>query len=84
MIIAQTITTAFGATPVYLNMTGRQKLFQNILIATVIINLIANQILIPAYGMIGASISFSISILFWNIISAIIIYKRDNVNVILR
>lgn len=84
MITAQTITTAFGATPVYLNMTGRQKLFQNILIITVIINLTTNLILIPIYGMIGASISFAISLLFWNIISAFFIFKKDYVNVLLR
>lgn len=83
LIIGQGICSAFGTAPVYLNMTGRQHIFQIILIVAVIINFIVNRILIPKYGMTGAATAFVVSSLFWNSISAIVIYKKDKVNVFL-
>jgi O-antigen/teichoic acid export membrane protein len=83
LIIGQGICSAFGTAPVYLNMTGRQHIFQIILIVAVLINFILNRILIPKYGMAGAATAFVVSSLFWNSISAIVIYKKDKVNVFL-
>ena len=73
----------FGAAPIYLNMTGRQQLFQFILILAVVINLILNILLIPIYGMLGAGISFVFSMIFWNVLAAIIVYKKDKVKLFL-
>lgn len=83
LIIGQGICSAFGTAPVYLNMTGRQHIFQIILIVTVFINFILNRLLIPGYGMTGAAIAFVVSSIFWNSITAIVIYKKDKVNVFL-
>lgn len=83
LIIGQGICSAFGTAPIYLNMTGRQHIFQIILIVAVIINLFLNRFLIPVYGMTGAAIAFVSSSFFWNFISAIIIYKKDKVKVFL-
>jgi O-antigen/teichoic acid export membrane protein len=83
VIIGQGICSAFGTAPVYLNMTGRQHIFQIILIVAVFINFILNRLLIPEYGMTGAATAFVVSSIFWNSISAIVIYKKDKVNVFL-
>jgi O-antigen/teichoic acid export membrane protein len=83
LIVGQGICSAFGTAPVYLNMTGRQHIFQIILIVAVLINFILNRMLIPQYGMTGAATAFVVSSLFWNSISAIMIYKKDKVNVFL-
>ena len=83
LIIGQGICSAFGTAPVYLNMTGRQHIFQIILIAAVFINFILNRILIPQYGMVGAATAFVVSSFFWNSITAAVIYKKDKVNVFL-
>jgi O-antigen/teichoic acid export membrane protein len=80
-MIGQSLSSMFGAVQVYLNMTGRQKTFQIVLILAVIISLILNRFLIPKYGMIGGAISYSISVLFWNIVATIIIYKKDKINI---
>ena len=71
----------FGVNFIYLNMTGRQKIFQYILMITVVFNFFLNKYLVPRYGLIGAAIAFLISTLIWNIISALYIYKKDNVKV---
>jgi O-antigen/teichoic acid export membrane protein len=83
LIVGQGICSAFGTAPVYLNMTGRQHIFQIILIVAVLINFILNRVLIPQYGMVGAATSFVVSSIFWNGITAIVIYKKDKVNVFL-
>jgi O-antigen/teichoic acid export membrane protein len=83
LMLGQAFCSLFGSAPIYLNMTGRQKIFQYILILAVIINFISNRLLIPQYGLVGASISFVISLFFWNVFTAVFIYKKDNVNILI-
>lgn len=83
MIVGQGICSAFGAATVYLNMTGRQHIFQIILMAAVGINFALNRLLIPNYGMVGAAIAFVSASFFWNSVSAIVIYRKDKVKVFL-
>ncbi|MEN2398493.1 oligosaccharide flippase family protein [Flavobacterium sp. MC2016-06] len=83
LIIGQGVCSAFGSSPVYLNMTGRQHIFQIILIIAVVINFLLNRFLIPIYGMTGAAIAFVCSSFFWNLVSAIIIYRKDKIIIFL-
>jgi O-antigen/teichoic acid export membrane protein len=83
LMIGQGICSVFGCAAVYLNMTGRQHIFQVILVLTVLINFALNRVLIPEYGMTGAAISFVGSSFFWNFISAVIVYRKDKVKVYL-
>ncbi len=83
LIIGQGVCSAFGAAPVYLNMTGRQHTFQIILIAAVALNFVLNRILIPQYGMTGAAIAFVSASFFWNLVVAIVVYQKDKIKVFL-
>jgi O-antigen/teichoic acid export membrane protein len=83
LMIGQGLCSAFGAAPVYLNMTGRQHVFQIILLLAVVINFILNRFLIPDYGMAGAAIAFVASSFFWNGSAAAVIYRKDKVKVFL-
>lgn len=83
LTIGQAVCSIFGSAPVYLNMTGRQHIFQRILVLAVVLNLGLNRFLIPIYGMTGAATAFVISSLFWNIGSALYIYRKDKMNVFL-
>jgi O-antigen/teichoic acid export membrane protein len=83
LTIGQAVCSAFGSAPVYLNMTGRQHIFQRILVLAVVLNLGLNRFLIPIYGMTGAATAFVISSLFWNITAALVIYKKDKLIVFL-
>ena len=83
LIIGQGACSIFGLAPVYLNMTGRQNLFQIILIISVVINFFLNRFLIPYYGITGAAFAFSASMFFWNFTAALIIYYKDKVAVFL-
>ncbi|UQD55567.1 MATE family efflux transporter [Flavobacterium sp. K5-23] len=83
LMIGQVICSAFGSAPVYLNMTGRQKNFQVILLIAVCINFVLNRFLIPEFGLNGAAIAFVASSIFWNLVSALIIVRKDKVKVFL-
>ncbi|MFC0780599.1 MATE family efflux transporter [Flavobacterium sp. HJSW_4] len=83
LIIGQGVCSAFGSSSVYLNMTGRQHIYQIILIIAVIINFVLNRFLIPIYGMTGGAIAFVTSTFFWNFVSVIIIYRKDKMKVFL-
>ncbi|MFC4748682.1 oligosaccharide flippase family protein [Flavobacterium branchiicola] len=83
LIIGQGICSLFGSAPVYLNMTGRQHIFQIILVAAVVINFLLNRFLIPIYGMTGGAIAYVLSAFFWNCISAIVIYRKDKIFIFL-
>ena len=83
LIIGQGVCSAFGSSSVYLNMTGRQHIYQIILIVAVIINFVLNRLLIPKYGMTGAAIAFVSSSFFWNFVSAVVIYRKDKMKVFL-
>ncbi|PWB25294.1 polysaccharide biosynthesis C-terminal domain-containing protein, partial [Flavobacterium sp. HTF] len=83
LIIGQGVCSAFGSASVYLNMTGRQHIYQIILIMAVVINFVLNLFLIPVYGMSGAAVAFVSSSFFWNFVSAIVIYRKDKMKVFL-
>lgn len=83
LMLGQLFCSLFGSASIYLNMTGRQNIFKIILIISVMINFISNAFLVPQYGMVGASIAFVISLLFWNLCTAIIVYKKDRVNILI-
>lgn len=83
LVIGQGICSVFGSAPVYLNMTGRQHIFQVILIFAVILNFALNRFLIPDYGMTGAAIAFVSASFFWNVAVAVVVYQKDKIKVFL-
>ncbi|MCC4212182.1 MATE family efflux transporter [Leeuwenhoekiella parthenopeia] len=72
-----------GVAAIYLNMTGRARQFQYILLIAVLINLVLNLILIPSYGIEGAAIASGIAIAFWNVCVVVYVYRTDKLQVFL-
>lgn len=79
LVISQLFTSSLGTVPIYLNMTGRSKVYQNILFITLAFNLVMNIFLIPLLSTIGAAITFSSSVILWNVLVVIYVYKKDNI-----
>ncbi|NPA52252.1 MAG: flippase [Aquificae bacterium] len=69
----------FGNVGAFLNMTGNQRVLQNIILLSIIINVILNFLLIPSYGILGASISTSFSMFIWNLLGAIFVKQKFNI-----
>jgi len=83
LVLGQGFCAFFGSAPVYLNMTGRQRIFQRIVLGALVLNFLLNYWLIPSYGMLGAAIAFSASALFWNLGTALFVYVKDGVKLFL-
>jgi len=65
-----------GSVGTFLQMVGKQKVFQNILILAAAINVVLNFLLIPSQGIGGAAIASAVSGIFWN--ALMIIYIKKN------
>jgi len=72
VLVGQIANAMSGSVGIYLNMTGRQKVFQKILLVALVLNVILNLILIPKYDMIGAAISTAISLVFLELLFGIL------------
>ncbi len=75
LITGQFVNAATGSVGYFLDMTGHQKLFRNIIIMSGVMNILLNYILLPQYGIIGAAIASMLSIAFWNLTAAFYIKK---------
>jgi O-antigen/teichoic acid export membrane protein len=79
LLIGQIINSLSGSVGLYLNMTARQKILLYFLVFAAILNIVFNIILIPKYGIEGAAISTSFSLIFWNIAGVIYVYLKDKI-----
>jgi len=66
LVISQFVVSAFGSSGIFLNMTGHQNAFRNIMSITAFLNIALNLWLIPLLGISGAAITALISLCFWN------------------
>ena len=68
LTLGQFINAISGSVGYILQMTGKQKVFQNIILTASIINIILNASLIPRFGMNGAAFASLISLAVINVI----------------
>lgn len=80
MCIAQLINVGLGSVGNVLAMSGHEKYSLYALIISLIINILANFILIPMYGLMGAAIALALSTFVWNFIMWIIIKRKIKIN----
>ena len=80
LTFGQFINAISGSVGYILQMTGRQKTFQNILLVATTINIILNAVLIPRFGINGAAFASMVSMGLWNIIA--FIYIKNTLNIL--
>lgn len=83
LLAAQFFNALSGPGAIYLNMTGRQKTLNKILVSALIINISLNFYLIPTLGINGAAIATLASLIIWNTITTVLIYSRDKIKIFL-
>ncbi len=71
-----------GSGGMLLIMTGHQKANQNIILISFAINIVANLILIPYYGLFGAAFANMIGLVLRNLLYVIYTNKRMQINTI--
>lgn len=75
LLVGQFIGSLVGPVGYFLDMTGHQKEFRNIVLAAGSLNIVLNYILIPIHGIIGAAVASFLSILVWKIGASLYIKK---------
>ncbi|WP_347373633.1 flippase [Aequorivita sp. Q41] len=75
LCVGQLFNSVVGPVGSIFQMTGYQKVFQNILVVSFIINLILNLTLVTAYGINGVAFATAFSLIFSKIASAFYIKK---------
>ena len=79
LLFGQLFSSLCGPLGVYMNMTGKQKKLQRLLIFGLFLNVILNIVSIPKYGMVGAAASTALSVIVWKVLAVIITYRKDKV-----
>ncbi len=79
LLFGQVANAMSGSVGYILQMTGKEKVYHNILLIALLFNITLNFILIPKFGIEGAAIASAFSLLLWNLCSVFYIYKKYNV-----
>jgi O-antigen/teichoic acid export membrane protein len=80
LTVGALVNVITGSVGVLLQMTGHQKTVQNILLVTIVIQVILNVILIPPYGVTGAAIASTICLIIPNLGMAFYVKKYFKFN----
>jgi O-antigen/teichoic acid export membrane protein len=81
IIIGQFVNAISGSTGIFMNMTGHQKVFSNIMIISALFNICFSIILIPKIGIFGAALSGTISLILWNVITLVYMKRKYGLTV---
>jgi O-antigen/teichoic acid export membrane protein len=73
LAMGQFMNSISGATGLFMNMTGNQNVFRNIVVVVAATNIGLNLLLTPNYGIYGAAVAAMISLAGWNIATLIYI-----------
>ena len=76
LAFGQWINALSGPVLYILNMTGKEKKAQNIMVVTSFLNVVINFALIPKYGYLGAAYATSFSMIMWNVLAVLYIKKE--------
>jgi O-antigen/teichoic acid export membrane protein len=67
LIVGELVNSCAGSTAFFMNMTGHQNIIRNFVFIAALINVSVNVMLTPVYGLYGASIAATLTIMLWNI-----------------
>jgi O-antigen/teichoic acid export membrane protein len=79
MVFGYLVNAVSGPVGTILNMTGHEVVYQNILLAAAVINILLCVLLIPQFGIYGAAFASSVSMTTWNLLSVYYVKKKFNV-----
>ena len=73
LVAGDTINATIGPVGYIMQMTGKQKTFRNLTLATAAMNIALNLVMIPAYGLNGAAVSRTICLIITNVVSLLLV-----------
>lgn len=75
LAVGQLVNALCGPVMYTLNMTGKEKVSQRIMLISAGLNVVLNAILIPTMGIVGAAWATTVSMTVWNIVAGYLVYK---------
>jgi O-antigen/teichoic acid export membrane protein len=69
LLIIQVLNVATGLSPVFLKMTGYEHILRNIVLGTLLLQLVLAFALTPIWGLVGVAVTFSTGLLLKNILA---------------
>ncbi len=76
LVMGQFVHSISGATGVFMNMTGHQKVLRNFVFVAASANIGLNLLLTPEYGLYGAATAAMVSLITWNLATLCYIKKK--------
>lgn len=76
LVVGQFVNTTCGPVAQLLHATGHHKQFTYISILGAVVNIILNLFLIPYFGVIGASVASTVSMVVWNVVGVVYIHQK--------
>lgn len=76
LIAGQLVNCMSGSTGIFMNMTGNEKIFRNILIGAGLLNVTLSILLVPRLGILGAGISAALCMAIWNLVTLLYIKRK--------
>lgn len=80
LAIGQLVNVAVGSTGYLLTMAKKENLVFISVICGAVVNLFLNILLLPIYGIIGAAIATSVSMIVWNVMMLIFVKRQTGIN----
>jgi len=80
LAVGQLVNAATGSVGSLLNMTGHERDTTRILLMAALLNVTLSLTLTPLWGMRGAAIATSSTLIFWNLMMWRAVYKRLGIN----
>jgi O-antigen/teichoic acid export membrane protein len=76
LVIGQFVHSVSGATGLFMNMTGHQKVFRNIVFIAAVSNIGINILLTPRYGIYGAAVAAMMTLAGWNMVTLVFMKRK--------
>jgi len=76
LIVGQFVNAVSGSTGLFMNMTGNQIVFRNIMLVAAMTNIGLNLLLIRSFGINGPALAAMLSLSLWNIATLIYIKSK--------
>lgn len=80
LILGQLVNVATGSVGYILTMAKLEKLAITSIISSILLNILLNYLLMPVYGILGAAIATTVSMIVWNVLMLIFVKRKTGIN----
>ncbi|MEQ1671001.1 MAG: flippase [Hyphomicrobium sp.] len=81
LVVGFLFRSSMGPAEYLLNMLGEQALCATVLLAAAILNIALNFALVPSFGLIGAALATSISLVMVALMNSVVVWRRLDIEI---